>query len=110
MRSESISLRKNSLKPLHVQARELAARFSHISFEHVKRAKNARADELANMAMDAKAPAGTYLVAYESGPAQQSSLAEAIARRRGATSAAHSCWSKSIHSEDGLSMRSWFMQ
>jgi ribonuclease HI len=40
------------LRPLHEQARRLAAEIGQVGFEHVGRASNARADTLANRAMD----------------------------------------------------------
>ena len=45
---------KNSgLIPLHQQARGLVGRIGHVTFEHVPRAKNADADRLSNLGMDA---------------------------------------------------------
>lgn len=43
-----------NLKPLFVQAREGLSKFPQWSIEHVRREKNKRADQLANLAMDAK--------------------------------------------------------
>ncbi|MFW6059268.1 MAG: ribonuclease HI family protein, partial [Phycisphaeraceae bacterium] len=43
-----------ALKPLHQQAQTLLRRFEQPTVEHVRRELNARADELANLAMDAK--------------------------------------------------------
>ena len=43
------------LQPLHHEARQLAARIGHVTFEHVRRELNADADRLANEAMDAAA-------------------------------------------------------
>jgi ribonuclease HI len=40
------------LQPLHRRARSLAAHFERVTFEHIGRASNARADHLANAAMD----------------------------------------------------------
>jgi probable phosphoglycerate mutase len=40
------------LQPLHQQARDLMSRLRHVTFEHVRRANNAEADRLANLAMD----------------------------------------------------------
>jgi ribonuclease HI len=40
------------LAPLHQQARALAREFAAIAFEHVRRGLNARADALANRALD----------------------------------------------------------
>ncbi|MEG2260289.1 MAG: 6-carboxytetrahydropterin synthase QueD [Raoultibacter sp.] len=56
------------LKPLFLQARSLAAQFSHFDIQHVYRSDNKEADAMANAAMDAKAAVGTFLVAYESQP------------------------------------------
>jgi probable phosphoglycerate mutase len=40
------------LVPLHARARQIAAEIGHVTFEHVRREANARADRLANDAMD----------------------------------------------------------
>lgn len=40
------------LKPLYEQSRGLISRFKNVSFKHIPRALNKRADELANQAMD----------------------------------------------------------
>jgi ribonuclease HI len=40
------------LQPLHEQARRLAGRIGHVTFEHVRRELNQDADRLANEAMD----------------------------------------------------------
>ena len=40
------------LQALHAEARSLARRIGHVSYEHVGRASNAHADRLANAAMD----------------------------------------------------------
>src|SRR3954453_18590669 len=40
------------LQPLHAKARALAREIGAVTFEHVRRAKNAHADRLANTAMD----------------------------------------------------------
>jgi ribonuclease HI len=40
------------LQPLHAKARLLALQIGHVSFEHVRRERNAHADRLANKAMD----------------------------------------------------------
>lgn len=40
------------LKPLHAEARLLAARIGHVTYEHVRRELNLDADRLANLAMD----------------------------------------------------------
>lgn len=41
-----------TLRPLHEQARRLAAQFAYITFDHVRRELNAEADRLANEALD----------------------------------------------------------
>lgn len=43
-----------NLKPLYVEARDLLSQFPAWSIEHVRRDKNKRADQLANIAMDAR--------------------------------------------------------
>lgn len=43
------------LQPLAVEARKLASRFDRVGYEWIPRARNARADRLANEAMDAQA-------------------------------------------------------
>jgi ribonuclease HI len=45
-------VRNAGLKPLHGQARLLAARVARVSYEHVPREMNGDADRLANVAMD----------------------------------------------------------
>ena len=40
------------LQPLHADARRLAQRIGHVTYEHVGRSLNAHADRLANAAMD----------------------------------------------------------
>lgn len=42
------------LKPLFEKAKNICENFSKISFQHVLRAKNKRADQLANQAMDSQ--------------------------------------------------------
>lgn len=44
-----------AMKPLHAEAAELAGRFGRIDYRWVPRAENARADRLANQAMDGAA-------------------------------------------------------
>lgn len=56
MRGE-YKVRAPSLRPLHVQASAVAARLGRVVFEHVPREQNARADLLANLAMDGAAAA-----------------------------------------------------
>lgn len=43
-----------NLKPLFTEARDLLDGFAQWGIEHVRREKNKRADQLANLAMDAK--------------------------------------------------------
>lgn len=45
-------VRAEGLKSLHLEARSIARKFTSITFEHVRRAGNAEADRLANVAMD----------------------------------------------------------
>jgi len=40
------------LKELHMEAIELARRFDRVTYEHVRREQNVRADELVNLALD----------------------------------------------------------
>jgi ribonuclease H / adenosylcobalamin/alpha-ribazole phosphatase len=40
------------LKELHTEAIELARRFERVTYEHVRREQNVRADELVNLALD----------------------------------------------------------
>jgi len=46
-------VKAENLKPLFAQAREGLSHFPKWSIEHVRREKNKRADQLANLAMDA---------------------------------------------------------
>jgi len=62
------------LQPLHQQAKALAARFDRIAYRWVPREKNARADKLANEAMDTAGRAG------ESGPAGRAGESGTAAR------------------------------
>lgn len=47
-------VKNERLKPLHKTARQILEEFKAFRMEHVPRAKNARADELANEALDAE--------------------------------------------------------
>lgn len=47
------------LQPLHQEARGLISRLDNVTFEHVRRAHNAEADRLANLAMDESQQAAT---------------------------------------------------
>jgi ribonuclease HI len=47
-------VRNEGLRPLAEEARRLARGFERITWQHVPRARNRRADELANRAMDAQ--------------------------------------------------------
>lgn len=50
-------VRHPALRPLHAQARALCARFpGGVTLHHTLRGGNARADELANLALDGRAP------------------------------------------------------
>jgi queuosine biosynthesis protein QueD len=57
-------VKNEGIKPLYRQALELLAGFARYSVKHVYREYNAEADELANQAMDAKAPVGDYRVPF----------------------------------------------
>jgi ribonuclease HI len=46
------------LQPLHRRVRELAAGFDRVTYEHVRRERNAEADRLANLGVDAWLAAG----------------------------------------------------
>lgn len=48
-------VRQPHLQVLHRQAKQLESGFEQVSYEHVPRNQNARADRLANQALDAKA-------------------------------------------------------
>lgn len=65
-----------NLKPLFVAAQELVRSFSEVRFEHVRRVDNARADTLANEAMDCRGDVGTCLADSEGPPGGQKSLWE----------------------------------
>jgi probable phosphoglycerate mutase len=45
-------VKNEGLLPLHQQARELADRIGHVTFEHVRREHNKEADRLSNLGMD----------------------------------------------------------
>jgi ribonuclease HI len=45
-------VKNEGLRPLADEARRLARRFERVTWQHVPRARNRRADELANLAMD----------------------------------------------------------
>ena len=49
------------LQPLHARARLLAHDIGRVTFEHVRRERNADADRLANAAMDDAASTGSGL-------------------------------------------------
>lgn len=66
-----------NLKPLFVAAQELVRGFSKVRFEHVRRADNARADCLANEAMDCRGDVGTCVHESEGPVGAQESLWEA---------------------------------
>ncbi len=65
-----------NLKPLFVAAQELVRGFAKVRFEHVRRADNARADGLANEAMDCGGDVGTCAGGPESPAGAQQSLWE----------------------------------
>jgi len=45
-------VKSDDLRPLYMQARQLARQFDHVAFTHVPRSQNSRADELCNEALD----------------------------------------------------------
>ncbi len=45
-------VKHENIKPLYARMRALVLQIGHVSFEHVRRAENTRADALANEAMD----------------------------------------------------------
>lgn len=49
----AFKVRNPGLKPLHERATALARGFDEVTFEHVRRELNVRADELVNIALDA---------------------------------------------------------
>jgi ribonuclease HI len=49
-------VKHEGLLPLYRQARHLAARIGHVTFEHVRREMNKEADRLSNLGMDQNAP------------------------------------------------------
>jgi ribonuclease HI len=49
-------VKNQGLLPLYQQARQLAARVGHVTFEHVRREHNKEADRLSNLGMDANRP------------------------------------------------------
>ncbi len=55
--SGAYSVRAQSLRRLYLKASATAARFEHVQYQHVPREQNARADRLANLAVDG-APGG----------------------------------------------------
>lgn len=52
-------VKNEGLKPLFVRARMLVMQIGHVSFAHVPREKNAEADRLSNVGMDANLPRGS---------------------------------------------------
>ncbi|HZL06878.1 MAG TPA: ribonuclease HI family protein [Coriobacteriia bacterium] len=65
-----------NLKPLFVRAQELVRGFALVRFEHVRRAENARADGLANDAMDCQGDVGTWKAEPDGASRCQQSLWE----------------------------------
>ena len=55
------------LKPLHLEARGLAAEFDGFSISHVMREHNKRPDELVNASLDEGRPVGSFLVDFDTG-------------------------------------------
>jgi ribonuclease HI len=50
----NFKVKNAGLQPLHANARLVAREIGRVTFEHVRRARNAHADRLANAAMDAQ--------------------------------------------------------
>jgi ribonuclease HI len=50
-------VKHEGLRPLYDEARDLCRAFDSVTFRHVRREQNARADRLCNEALDAEAPA-----------------------------------------------------
>lgn len=80
-------VRNAGLLPLYEEARHLARQFKEVSFRHVRRELNKRADELANKAMDAKrnvedaaGPMATASLAAASGATASEAKAAAAAK------------------------------
>ena len=48
-------VKNEDLQVLYQEAKQLSRKFESVSFEHVPRAQNARADELCNIALDGEA-------------------------------------------------------
>ncbi len=62
---------------LHERALAITARFPYpVHFTHVRREYNKEADRLANAAMDAMGPAGTFLIGFDGSEAPSSALPE----------------------------------
>ena len=76
-------VRSEDLKPLFKQAKTLAARFAALDIAHVYRSSNERADALANAAMDAQGPVGSFLVPWEEGSSGEELLREEPSRKEG---------------------------
>lgn len=57
-------VKSRDMKRLHARASRLVARFERVSFFHVPREQNSHADLLANEAMDARGPVGSYAVPF----------------------------------------------
>lgn len=47
-------VKSEDIRPLHARARELAARFTMVTFQHVRREQNKEADRLVNLALDGR--------------------------------------------------------
>jgi len=58
-------VKSDDLKPLFRQAKELLTCFEEAQVKHVYREENKAADALANEAMDAACPVGSYLIDWE---------------------------------------------
>ena len=60
--------KKDHLKPFYKKAKELINEFHSIKFQYIPRADNARADELANIAMDRRSSSGIDIIDSEMVP------------------------------------------
>ena len=58
-------VKNEGLKPYFADVRALATKFDNVEFVHVYRESNKKADEMANLAMDAKGSCGNALLAWE---------------------------------------------
>lgn len=69
-------VKHEGLRPLYDQARQLTSGFERVTFQHVRREQNKRADELCNLALDGgtSRPSATRPAATERMPAKPAQL------------------------------------